>query len=128
MTGRHATYADLEALLLRHGFTKRRFEVDHGRTDDQAPDQNGASTRPRKPSFVVPGYAYEHKKSGALVLIPIFDPQDAADRHLVPAQHTLIKWGVMSKDDRDRWLCQMRFPDVCGAAAGAEARKAHAAD
>jgi hypothetical protein len=113
MTPRHVTYADLDALLLGLGFTKRHVEVDHGRTEERSADSNGASSQPARSRFVVPGYAYEHEKSGALLLLPLFAPQDAADRHLVPTRHTLVDWGVISNDDWDRWLCQMRFPDVC---------------
>jgi hypothetical protein len=116
MTAKHVTYADLDALLLGLGFRKRSIEVDHGRADDRASGMNGASADQTQPRLVVPGIAYEHEKSGALVLLPAHAAEDAADRYLVPARHALLDRGVITNEEWDRWLCQTRFPDACGAA------------
>jgi hypothetical protein len=117
---RQVTCADLDAYLARLGLTKRQVEINHGRPDDEMLDTDGVPAEQSR-SRRVRGFVYDHAETEALIMLPLRPPDEAvAPRHLVPARRALVDRGVTSDEDFDRWLCQMRFPDVCRAAATAD--------
>lgn len=111
MKARPVTYADLDALLQRQGFVKRRVEVDRGRVDAANGRIHGATISPVV-AATVPGYVFSHEGTGAQVLLPLRPSDtDIASHHLHTVRRTLADWDVMSEPEFDRWLCQTRFPE-----------------
>ena len=112
MRARKATNADLDALLDRLGLVRRSILVDHGRGDG-GNDANGAVPDPAPARRLVPGYVYEHAETGARLMLPVRPPDEVVAAHyLHAARRTLVDWGVISDEEFDRWLCQVRFPDA----------------
>jgi len=123
MRARNVTYADLDAFLDRLGLARRHIEVDHGLGAGGGNGVDGVAPA-RRP---VPGYAYRRAGTGAVLVLPV-RPADAAvaPRHLLAARRTLVDWDVITNEEFDRWLCQVRFPDVGAAPTGAGVDQARA--
>ena len=122
MTARSVTYGDLDALLRRLGFTSRPIEVTH-RDPDNPGDTEG---------WVVPAVLYHNAAADdAMILLPPRPLDEPAEpQHLIPTRRQLIERGLIEEDEFERWLCAMRFGDVCrepaatGAADGRTGRDA----
>ena len=95
------TYADLDQLL-------RRYEFD---------------PRPVPPNHV----AYVDRSQEPIFIFPALPPTEAVwPHHLAAVRHWLVETGLASQEEYDRWLCAMRFGDLCreSATTGATDRRA----
>ena len=104
MTANYATYGDLGRLLRRLGFASRHVEVTH-RNPNDAGDAFG---------WVVQSLLDErHGDDTNTFLPPRSAGEPAEPRHLVPTRRQLIDRGQIEEAEFDRWLCGVRFGDVC---------------
>ncbi|HVX85031.1 MAG TPA: hypothetical protein VH253_09465 [Phycisphaerae bacterium] len=79
MTRRKITYGELEDLLMAEGFSKTVVPRSH--------------------------VAFDRKEAGASLLLPIHKRGDEAPpRHVAMVRGTLVDFGVMKKQDFERWL------------------------
>lgn len=111
-TARSVTYADLDTLLRRLGFVSRQKNISR-------PVVDAYGTAPKDGNVVLmtaarPAVVYREPESDTLIILPQ-RPLDAPvqPQHLIPTRRLLIEKGLIEDVDFERWLCAMRFGEVC---------------
>ena len=112
MGSRNITFADLDALLRRLGFSSRMVEVAPRGLVDNGSGDGADERRSRNPGL--PAVLYENVSAeDALILLPRRPPDAPVEpQHLIPTRRQLIERGLIEEDEFERWLCAMRFGDV----------------
>jgi hypothetical protein len=88
MTRHPVTYADLDQLLRGYNFDSRPVPPDH--------------------------VAYVDRSQEPIFVFPSLPPNEAVwPHHLAAVRHRLVETGLAGQDEYDRWLCAMRFGDLC---------------
>lgn len=113
MAARRVTYADLDALLTRLGLTRRLVQIpdpiDTATDDDSSRDAAGTTPPRTRPAVV-----YQDAATDTLIILPPRPLDEPAQpQHVFPTRRHLVEKGLIKEVDFERWVCGMRFGEVC---------------
>src|SRR5262245_31728354 len=102
MTNNPVTYADLDQFLRRYKSDPRPVPLNH--------------------------VTYVDPKQEPIFVFPVLPPSESVwPHHLASVRRWLLETGLASQDEYDRWLCAVRFGDLCREPATAGATDGRAA-